>query len=100
MIRGAGAREVHVRISSPPIQWPCYYGIDTPTRKELIGASHQVEEIRRYLGADSLGYLSLDGMLKATGTDPAQLLPRVLHRQLPRRHRARADAPAARSSRR
>ena len=60
-----------MRISSPPIQWPCYYGIDTPTRKELIGASHSVEEIRRYLGADSLGYLSLDGMLKATGTDPA-----------------------------
>jgi len=72
MIRGAGAREVHMRISSPPIQWPCYYGIDTPTRKELIGASHSIEEIRRYLGADSLGYLSLEGMLKATGTDPAQ----------------------------
>jgi amidophosphoribosyltransferase len=71
MIRGAGARAVHVRISSPPIQWPCYYGIDTPTRKELIGSSHSVEEIRRYLGADSLGYLSLDGMLKATGSDPA-----------------------------
>src|SRR5258705_2114242 len=71
MIRGAGARSVPVRISSPPIQWPCYYGIDTPTRKELIGSSHQVEEIRRYLGADTLGYLSLDGMLKATGTDPA-----------------------------
>jgi amidophosphoribosyltransferase len=71
MIRGAGARAVHVRISSPPIQWPCYYGIDTPTRKELIGSSHSVEEIRRYLGADSLGYLSLDGMLKATGADPA-----------------------------
>ena len=71
MIRGAGARAVHVRISSPPIQWPCYYGIDTPTRKELIGSSHSVEEICRYLGADSLGYLSLDGMLKATGSDPA-----------------------------
>jgi amidophosphoribosyltransferase len=71
MIRGAGAREVHVRISSPPIQWPCYYGIDTPTRKELIGSSHHVDEICRYLGADSLGYLSLDGMLKATGSDPA-----------------------------
>jgi amidophosphoribosyltransferase len=71
MIRTAGAREVHVRISSPPIQWPCYYGIDTPTRKELIAASHATEEIRRYLGADSLGYLSLDGMLKATGSDPA-----------------------------
>jgi amidophosphoribosyltransferase len=71
MVRSAGAREVHMRISSPPIQWPCYYGIDTPTRKELIAASHSVEEIRRYLGADSLGYLSLDGMLKATGNDPA-----------------------------
>jgi amidophosphoribosyltransferase len=70
MVRGAGAKAVHVRISSPPIKWPCYYGIDTPTRKELIGASHNVEEIRRYLGADSLGYLSLDGMLKATGNDP------------------------------
>ena len=71
MVRSSGAKEVHVRISSPPIQWPCYYGIDTPTRKELIGASHNAEEIRRYLGADSLGYLSLDGMLKATGADPA-----------------------------
>ena len=71
MIRGAGAHEVHMRIASPPIQWPCYYGIDTPTRKELIAASHSVEEIRRYLGADSLGYLSLDGLLKATGNDPA-----------------------------
>jgi amidophosphoribosyltransferase len=70
MLQNAGAREVHMRISSPPIQWPCYYGIDTPTRRELIGASHHVEEIRRYLGADSLGYLSLDGMLKATGGDP------------------------------
>ncbi|HSF05747.1 MAG TPA: amidophosphoribosyltransferase [Methylomirabilota bacterium] len=72
MVRGAGAREVHMRISSPPIQWPCYYGIDTPTRKDLIGASHNVEEIRRYLGAESLGYLSLEGMLKATGSDPTQ----------------------------
>ncbi len=71
MIRNAGAREVHVRISSPPIQWPCYYGIDTPTRKELIASSHHVEEIRRYLGADSLGYLSLDGMLKAAGAEPS-----------------------------
>src|SRR5262245_30839487 len=72
MLRSAGAREVHMRISSPPIQWPCYYGIDTPTRKELIGSSHTVEEIRTYLGADTLGYLSLEGMLKATGADPDQ----------------------------
>src|SRR5256712_9101133 len=71
MLRSAGAKEVHMRISSPPIQWPCYYGIDTPTRKELIASSHQVDEICRYLGADSLGYFSLDGMLKATGSEPA-----------------------------
>jgi amidophosphoribosyltransferase len=70
MIRSAGAREVHVRVSSPPIHWPCYYGIDTPTRRELIASSHGVEEIRRYLGADSLGYLSLEGMLKSTGGEP------------------------------
>jgi amidophosphoribosyltransferase len=69
MIRSSGAREVHVRISSAPIQWPCYYGIDTPTRKELIASSHRVEEIRRYLEADSVGYLSLEGMLKAVGGD-------------------------------
>src|SRR5262249_24966131 len=55
----------------PPIRWPCYYGIDTPTRKELIGASHRVEEICRYLGADSVGYLSLEGMLKASAGDGA-----------------------------
>jgi amidophosphoribosyltransferase len=72
MIRQAGAKEVHFRVASAPITGPCYYGIDTPTRKELIGASHQVEEIRRYLAADSVGYLSLEGMLKATGSDPAQ----------------------------
>ncbi len=65
MIRAAGAREVHMRISSPPIVAPCFYGIDTPTKKELIGSSHTVEEIRKYVTADSLAYLSLDGMLKA-----------------------------------
>jgi amidophosphoribosyltransferase len=70
MVRASGAREVHMRISSPPIHWPCYYGIDTPTRRELIAASHAPEEIRRYLGADTLGYLSLEGMLKSTGGPP------------------------------
>ncbi|MCC6524766.1 MAG: amidophosphoribosyltransferase [Polyangiaceae bacterium] len=65
MLRSAGAREVHVRISSPPTAWPCYYGIDTPTRAELIAASHSTEEIRRYLTADTLGYLSLEGLLGA-----------------------------------
>jgi amidophosphoribosyltransferase len=69
MIRGAGAREVHLRLGSPPITGPCHYGIDTPTREELIGATHSIEEIRQFLGVDSLGYLSLDGMLGAAGKD-------------------------------
>jgi amidophosphoribosyltransferase len=59
---------VHLRVASPPITGPCHYGIDTPTREELIGATHAVEEIRDFLGVDSLGYLSLDGMLRAAGT--------------------------------
>lgn len=63
MIRDAGAREVHVRIASPPTAWPCYYGIDTPTRAELIAAAHSVEEIGRYLEADTLGYVSLEGLI-------------------------------------
>ena len=62
MLRDAGAREVHMRISSPPTVSPCYYGIDTPTRSELIASSSSVEEIRRFIEADSLAYLSLDGM--------------------------------------
>ena len=69
MIRGAGAREVHLRISSPPTISPCYYGIDTPTRKELIAYTHEVDEIRRYVRADSLGYLSLKGLHQAAGKD-------------------------------
>jgi len=67
MIRNAGAREVHMRISSPPTSFPCYYGIDTPTRKELISSSHTIEEINRYITSDSLGYLSQSGMLAAAG---------------------------------
>ncbi len=64
-IREAGATEVHLRIASPPVQHPCYYGIDMPSKKELIGANHTVEEIRDLLGVDSLGYLSLEGMTAA-----------------------------------
>jgi amidophosphoribosyltransferase len=71
MIRAAGAAEVHVRISSPPTTWPCYYGIDTPTRRELIAASHTVEETRKYVGASTLGYLSPEGMLAAVGAEHA-----------------------------
>lgn len=65
MVRDAGAAEVHMRISSPPTRWPCFYGIDTPTRSELVASSHSVEEICRYITADSLGYLSIEGMLEA-----------------------------------
>ncbi len=69
MLRAAGAQEVHMRISSPPTVSPCYYGIDTPTRKELIASSHAPEEICRYIRADSLGYLSLQGLMAAVGKD-------------------------------
>jgi amidophosphoribosyltransferase len=65
MVRAAGAREVHLRISSPPNQWPCYYGIDTPTRSELIASSHNIEEINQYITSDTLAYLSLEGMIDA-----------------------------------
>jgi len=65
LCREAGAREVHVRISCPPTVGPCFYGIDTPIRDELIASAHTVESIREYIGADSLGYLGLDGMLRA-----------------------------------
>jgi len=67
MIRQAGAKEVHFRVASAPITGPCYYGIDTPTKSELIASSHSLEEIRQHLGVDSLGYLSLDGMKRAAG---------------------------------
>jgi len=73
MIRGAGAREVHLRISSPPTVGPCHYGIDTPDRDKLIASAHSVDEICRFVGADSLGYLSLSGLRDsincAGGTD-------------------------------
>ena len=67
MVRNAGASEVHLRISCPPTVSPCFYGVDTPKRAELIAATHSLEEIRRYIGADSLGYLSLEGLLSSVG---------------------------------
>ena len=70
MLRDAGAREVHMRVSAPPTRWPCYYGIDTPVRSELIAASHTVEEIARYITADTLGYLSYEGMMGAVEAQP------------------------------
>jgi len=71
MLREAGAREVHLRISSPPYRWPCFYGLDTGTRAELVAADLEVGEIRDYLGADSLAYLSLEALKKATGVPGA-----------------------------
>ena len=65
MVRDAGAREVHLRIASPPTVWPCYYGIDTPTRRELIASSHSLEEIKQYITSDSLGYLTLPALIDA-----------------------------------
>ena len=67
MIREAGAREVHVRISSPPNQYPCFYGINTPTRKELIAAEHDLEAIQNYITADSLAFISTNGLHQAIG---------------------------------
>ncbi|MCA9695419.1 MAG: amidophosphoribosyltransferase [Myxococcales bacterium] len=96
LIRDAGAREVHLRVSSPPIVWPCYYGIDTPTRSELIAASHSPDEVARYITADSVVYLSHAGLMKAvretgeqvycnacfTGEYPVQIVTQPTRRQL------------------
>ena len=65
MLRECGAKEIHFRVSSPPVTHPCFYGIDTPTRKELIASSHDLKEIRKYMGTDTLEYLSVDGMRRA-----------------------------------
>src|SRR5215207_590703 len=70
MVRAAGAKKVHLRVSSPPVTGPCYYGIDTPNREELIAANMTVDEIAGALGVDSLGYLSLDGMLASVPDGP------------------------------
>jgi amidophosphoribosyltransferase len=103
LCRDAGAAEVHLRISCPPTVGPCHYGIDTPDRDELIAARHSEEEIRRFVGADSLGYLSLAGMLAAAGREPDRVctacwdevqpveLPRVEERQLGLFEKSRRD---------
>jgi amidophosphoribosyltransferase len=71
MVKAAGAREVHLRISCPPTISPCFYGVDTPSRTELIAASHTIDEIRRYVEADTLAYLSIDGLRAAVGPEQA-----------------------------
>jgi len=100
MIRQAGAVEVHFRVASAPITGPCYYGIDTPTKSELIASSHSLEEIRRHLGVESLGYLSLDGMLRAAGGDPAEFCHACFSGEYPtalpdQRERDREREPAS-----
>lgn len=93
MIREAGAKEVHFRVASPPTRWPCFYGIDTPKRSQLVAAHHDVEQIREYITADSLSYISLEGLREACGTDcktphfceacfSGKYLPGIEHRQL------------------
>jgi len=91
MLKEAGATEVHVLISSPPIKNPCFYGIDTSTKEELIAGNHSVEEIREIIGADTLTFLSTEGMVKAigrkdgqclacfTGQYPTEIYPSTLH---------------------
>ena len=69
MLREAGATEVHLRISSPPFKWPCFYGIDTPSQTELLAATHSIEEIIDYLGCDSLSYISLENLVDAIGSE-------------------------------
>jgi amidophosphoribosyltransferase len=71
MLRDAGAREVHLRISAPPIRFPCHYGVDMSTREEMIAHERTIDEIGEELGADSLAYVSLDGVYEAIGT-PAE----------------------------
>ena len=78
IVRQGGATAVHLRIASPPNKFPCFYGVDTPTRNELIASSHTIEEIRKYIRADSLGYLSIEGLLKIGESPPGFFAPPVL----------------------
>jgi amidophosphoribosyltransferase len=69
MLKEAGAKEVHMRIAAPEIKYPCRYGIDTPTKEELISSNNSVEDVAELIGADSLGFLSIDGLIDALGHD-------------------------------
>jgi amidophosphoribosyltransferase len=83
VLREAGAREVHVRISSPPIRWPCFYGVDTSSRRQLVAAELDVDGIRRQIGADSLGYLSQEGLVEAIGLAREELCMACLDGRYP-----------------
>ena len=93
-MRDAGAKEVHFRISSPPITHPDYYGIDTPERDKLLAATHSLEEMRKFIGADSLAFLSVEGIYKAMGYEARDPAAAAVHRSLlHRRISDRADRP-------
>ena len=107
MLREAGAAEVHFRVSSPPYKWPCFYGLDTGRRSELLAADLSVGEIRDLIGVDSLAYLDLDRLIAATGRVAGLVLHRLPVGRVPdpdsrarvRRHRLEAR-PRARQPRR
>ena len=90
MMRDAGATEVHFRIASPPITHPDYYGIDTPERDKLLAATHDLEEMRQFIGADSLAFLSVEGIYRVDGLREARSGPAAIHRPL--LHRRLSDA--------
>jgi amidophosphoribosyltransferase len=73
MLREAGALEVHVRIASPPVRWPCFYGIDFASRAELVAGDLDLDGVRHSIGADSLGYVSIDGLVRATDQPASRL---------------------------
>jgi amidophosphoribosyltransferase len=83
MLREAGATEVHFRVSSPPYKWPCFYGLDTGRRSELLAADLEVGEIRDFLGVDSLAYLDLDRLIAATGASPGSFCAACLSGEYP-----------------
>jgi amidophosphoribosyltransferase len=85
MLRDAGATEVHLRISSPPFRWPCFYGIDTPTRDELLASHRSIEEIREFLGCDSIAYVALEDLVEAIGAPTAGFCDACLTGRYPTR---------------
>ena len=91
MLRNAGAKEVHVLISSPPVKYPDFYGINTPLQKDLIAANKSIEEIRDYIGADSLNYLSYDGMIRSTGLPEEMFNTSMFNGKYPLDIRERAE---------
>ena len=91
MLRDAGASEVHLRISAPPIRHPCHYGVDMSTREEMVAHNRTIDEIADELGADSLAYLSMEGVYEAIGTPPRGPLRRLLQRPLPARRPRRGE---------